>query len=137
GYGFESALTDADAGEIIRDTIAPRMRAGDVDGAIQSGVDRMLLTITPSFALQSHPTATPAAYHPSSATNIAMFLLVLLFFIGFITVFIVAFAAQRKGGGVWYAGGSSFGGSSGGSWGGGSGGSFGGSFGGGGASGGW
>ena len=137
GYGLESALTDAAAGEIIRDTIVPRMRAGDVDGAIQAGVDRMLLTITPSYALQSRSAPAPAAYHPSTATNIAIFLLIVLFGIGFMTVFIVAFAAQRKGGGVWYGGGSSFGGSSGGSWGGDSGGSFGGSFGGGGASGGW
>jgi uncharacterized protein len=138
GYGLESALTDASAGEIIRDTIVPRMRAGDVDGAIQAGVDRILLTITPSFGSQARPSPTPAAYHPSTATNVAILILILLFFIGFITVFAVAFAAQRKGG-IWYGGGS-FGGPSGGSWGGGGGlggGSFGGGFGGGGASGGW
>jgi uncharacterized protein len=138
GYGLESALTDASAGEIIRDTIVPRMRAGDVDGAIQAGVDRMLLTITPSFAVQTHAAPVPAPYHPSTAATVAIFLLIVLFFLGFISVFVLAAVASRRGGGIWYGGGSTFGGSSGGSWGGGmSSGSFGGGFGGGGASGGW
>jgi uncharacterized protein len=138
GYGLESVLTDASAGDIIRDTIVPRMRTGDTDGAIQAGIDRILLTITPSFAVQTHPVPAAPSYHPSAAASVAIFLLILLFFVGFISIFVIAGIGSRRGGGVWYGGGSSFGGSSGGSWGGGvSSGSFGGGFGGGGASGGW
>jgi uncharacterized protein len=137
GYGLEGVLTDAAAGDIIRGTIVPRMRAGDADGAIQAGVDRILLTITPSYALQNQASPVPAPYHPSPATNLAIFLIILLFFACFISVFVIAARGSRRGGGVWY-GGTGFGGFSGGSSGGGfSGGSFGGGFGGGGASGGW
>ena len=49
GYGLEGSLTDADSSVIINETIRPKMRAGDADGAVQAGVDQMLLTITPSF----------------------------------------------------------------------------------------
>lgn len=42
GYGLEERLTDARAGRIIREQIAPRMRAGDADGALRSAVSAML-----------------------------------------------------------------------------------------------
>lgn len=138
GYGLESALTDASAGDIIRNTIVPRMRAGDTDGAVQAGVDRILLTITPTFATQiDHPVASSTRPADNPVVMVVVFLSVILFFIAFITIFVVAFAAQRRHGGAWYGGSSdSFGSSSSGG-GGGDSGSFGGSFGGGGASGSW
>ena len=46
GYGLESALTDADSYRIINEVIRPRMRSGDVDGAVSSGVAAMLTTIS-------------------------------------------------------------------------------------------
>ena len=49
GYGLEGTLTDADSHRIIRDDIVPRMRAGNVDGAVSSGVAAMLTTITPAY----------------------------------------------------------------------------------------
>jgi len=138
GYGLESVLTDASSGQIIRDTILPKMRAGDPDGAVQAGVDRILLTITPSFASQiGH--AVPAAndtgstsQSPSLAALIGITLVILL------ALFSIRMMARRGRHGAWYWGGYSGGGFSGGGGGGGfSGGSFGGGFGGGGASGGW
>lgn len=139
GYGLESALTDAGASEIIRDTIVPRMRAGDIDGAVQSGVDRMLLTITPSFASQVHYPA-PVVYKPSAYRDAVLLVMVFGFvvlFIGFMTFAMIS--TSRRG--TWYSGSSDSGGwsgSGGGSDGGGSdSGSSGGSFGGGGASGSW
>ena len=140
GYGLESALTDAGASEIIRDTIVPRMRAGDIDGAVQSGVERMLLTITPSFASQVHYPAT-VVYKPSAYRDAVLLVMVFGFvvlFIGFMTVAMISSSSRR---GAWYSGSSDAGGwsgSSGGSDGGDSdSGSSGGSFGGGGASGSW
>jgi uncharacterized protein len=138
GYGLESALTDASAGDIVRNVIVPKMRAGDVDGAIQNGVDRMLLTITPSFAAQiHHSVAQTAPGTPQPVPGYVAFLLLLIFIIALFTIVAAARSTRRRHG-VWYWGG----GYSGGGWssgGGGSGfsGSFGGGFGGGGASGGW
>lgn len=135
GYGLESALTDASAGRIIRDTILPRLRAGDTDGAVQAGVNQMLVTITPSFASQTN--SVPA--QSTSAPPPPIFEYLLIF--GCIIAFWGLIALLSRKGGVWYGASSSFGGFGGsfGSGGGGSfgGGSFGGGFGGGGASGGW
>lgn len=153
GYGLESSLTDADASRIINETIRPRMRAGDTDGAVQGGVDRMLTTITPSFAQKiGHAIATPSPMtkserDSSAAMAIIAFIVVLFILIWVIAIFRYLFLLVTKGPkaaakamrGTWYFGGTgaglSFG--SGGGGGGFSGGSFGGGFGGGGASGGW
>lgn len=45
GYGLEDRLTDARASRIIRDVIAPKLRAGDRDGAVSDGVDEVLTAI--------------------------------------------------------------------------------------------
>src|SRR5690606_5234978 len=37
GYGLEGALTDAEAGRIIRNVIVPRFRDGDFDGGVSAG----------------------------------------------------------------------------------------------------
>jgi uncharacterized protein len=58
GYGLEGSLTDADASRIIRDDIVPRMKAGDPDGAVSSGIAAILTTITPTYAAVSPPPAT-------------------------------------------------------------------------------
>lgn len=64
GYGLESKLTDADANRIITDDITPKMKAGDPDGAVSSGIADMLVTADPSYKLSQ--LATPA---PQSADN--------------------------------------------------------------------
>jgi len=143
GYGLEPQLTDADSSRIIRDTIVPKMRAGDVDGAIQGGVDGMLLTITPSFKDKiGHEVAQPA--HSSDSSNQTAFLIIFLIFC-WILVFFIGSLFKKRGRSGWFwgasAGGLGGGWSSGGG-GGFSGGSMGGGFsgagfGGGGASGGW
>jgi uncharacterized protein len=133
GYGLEGDLTDATSKQIILDEIIPRMRAGDVDGAVRTGAERMLLTITPSFRdkMSNPPPANGGGNVPSAALTIVVFLLVFA---------LIVFVSRKGGGrGGWimssgWSGGSGFSG------GGGFGGGFsggGGSFGGGGASGGW
>src|SRR5207302_727433 len=42
GYGLEERLTDARSSEIIRNTIVPKIRAGDRDDAIDAGVEQIL-----------------------------------------------------------------------------------------------
>jgi uncharacterized protein len=45
GYGLEDELPDAIASRIIRDVMAPRLRAGDNGGAVAAGVDAILAAI--------------------------------------------------------------------------------------------
>jgi uncharacterized protein len=132
GYGLESALTDAAAGLIIRHTIVPKLRSGDADGAVQAGIDRILLTITPSFATQIHHAVAPSSSSEDRSTLAAAITITAI--IVFLLIAMAASTRRRRG--AWYWGGYSGGGFSGGG-GGGFSGSFGGGFGGGGASGGW
>lgn len=138
GYGLESVLPDANASMIVRDTIVPKLRAGNVDGAVQSGVDRMLVTITPSYAPKIGRAVEQPQSSASGADALAIGIIVLIFF-GVIGLIVLS-AMSRRFRNVWYwGGGSGWGGGGGWSGGGGGGfsGSFGGGFGGGGASGSW
>jgi uncharacterized protein len=140
GYGLESSLTDASSSEIIRDTITPKMRAGNVDGAIRSGVDAMILSITPSYAAQLGHAAAPASSSDNSSSDAAA--IAFIIFLILLAVVLPLMLSRKRGGGMWYWGsalGSGFGGGfgGGGAGGGGFSGGFGGGFGGGGASGGW
>src|SRR5690606_21999053 len=49
GYGLEGALTDAEAGRIIRNVIVPRFREGDFDGGVSAGVSAILGTIEGTY----------------------------------------------------------------------------------------
>ncbi len=137
GPGLGGLLTDAQCGRIIRDVIAPRFRANDVYGGLQSG----LLSI--QGTLGGDRAAIPSAKQPSVGAGVAK----LIFLV--IAVLVMLLARRGRGGGVgtaWMiasilsqAGGHRRGG---GGFGGGGGGGFsgfggGGRFGGGGASGGW
>ncbi len=141
GYGLESSLTDADSSRIIRDTIVPRMRAGDVDGAIAGGVNGMLLTITPSFKNRTNAQATPAPETLNSSDAVAVLIIAVIA----ITLFMLFIGSlfSRRGRSMWYwgsgLGGGWYGGGGGGGFSGGgiSGGFSGIGFGGGGASGSW
>lgn len=45
GYGLEDKVPDAIASRIIREVMAPRLRAGDQDGAVTAGVEAVLAAI--------------------------------------------------------------------------------------------
>ncbi len=45
GYGLEGQVTDLVASRIIQETILPRLKSGNADGAINQGVDRILKVI--------------------------------------------------------------------------------------------
>jgi uncharacterized protein len=56
GYGLEDRVPDAIASRIIREVMAPRLRAGDRDGAVTAGADAVLT------AIEGHPwSGAPAA----------------------------------------------------------------------------
>ncbi len=140
GYGLEPVLTDAQSFRIINETIRPKMRAGDPDGAVQDGIDQILLTITPSFKDQiGHEVAAPSTSDESTRSIIGPLIIFIIVFT--LLIFLARRGRGRGGAGMWILGsalGGSWGGSGGGGFGGGlGGGGFGGGFGGGGASGGW
>lgn len=158
GYGLEPVLTDGLSSSIIRNDITPFFKAGDFNGGINAGVDRIVtqLTLPPEEAAKVAEEAA-LADRQSEGDGADLFLIIfwLFIFLFFILPIIISIARggkkHRRGrdkhwGGpviIWGGGSSNWGGGVGSSWGGGGGfggGGFsggGGSFGGGGASGGW
>jgi uncharacterized protein len=141
GYGLEPVLTDAASFQIINDTIRPKMRANDPDGAVQAGIDQMLLTITPSFKDKiGHTVAAPSDNSNESPGSVIGSIVLFILIFGLL-IFLARKRGGRGGAGMWILGsalGGGWGSSGGGGFGGGlGGGGFGGGFGGGGASGGW
>lgn len=133
GYGLEDKVPDAIASRIIREVMAPRLRAGDRDGAVTAGVNAVLASIEGKPWAGAPATAPPGASAPSVVTWVLGGLALIAFVIFAIThprmamlLLWTIMAGGRRGGG----GGS--GGGSGGGFAGGGGGS-----GGGGARGGW
>ena len=165
GYGLEPILTDAFVGTLARDTMTPMLRAGDIDGALNAGVDAIgkQITLTPEEAAkqaQARPQPMQRRANASSGGSLIFWLVILMFVVlpllrriggggkryrrssgigGAVGDVILWSAlnglANRGGGSSWGGGGGGFGGGGFGGGGGFSGG--GGSFGGGGASGSW
>ncbi len=50
GYGLEGTVPDAVASRVIREVIAPRIQAGDPDGALDAGVGALVGAIRPDLA---------------------------------------------------------------------------------------
>ena len=59
GYGLEPRVPDAVASRIINDVIAPRLRAGDADAALDEGISAILAAID----------GKPFAYAPDATTR--------------------------------------------------------------------
>jgi uncharacterized protein len=85
GYGLEGQLTDLASARIIRERLAPRLQAGDWDGAVRAAVDGILGT------LGGEPGAPPAQVvddapqrQPLSRLQIILFGIVALFVLGFL-----------------------------------------------------
>jgi len=141
GYGLESVIPDITAGRIINDTLIPKVRAGDADGAVSDAVSAILAAISGE--------AAPATQKPGKSTGQAILIIfgIFIFLIIFLTNpslalwLLVNILSGGRGGGISGGGRRSSGGGSFGGWGrGGGGGGFsggGGRSGGGGASGHW
>jgi uncharacterized protein len=133
GYGLEDELPDATASRIIRETMAPKLRGGDRDGAITDGVDAILAAVEGKPWQQPPAIAKPAAEQQGWLT----YVIGAVVLVGFLLLafkhpraamaLMFAFMPGRHGGGFGRGGGGGFGGFRGG----------GGRSGGGGARGGW
>ena len=140
GYGLEPVVPDIIAGRIIYDIMAPKIRAGDPDGAVREAVAAVIRTISgepPAGAGPQLGGQAPAIKGKRTGETIFIIIAAIFFLILFITNPSLAFwllfniLSGGRGGG---------GGGRGGGFGGGGGGGFrggGGRSGGGGASGGW
>jgi uncharacterized protein len=137
GSGLEGDLTDVESGRIIRDQIAPRMKEGDVGGAIEVGTNEIRRALGDTTAAAPPVTAAPKQPTDDSGGG-AWWLFVVAFFV--LSSIGGNFGRRRSrrwgiGGPVIWGGG--FGGGGFGGGGGGFGGGGGGGSSGGGASGGW
>ena len=159
GYGADDVLTDAFTGLIIRGTVLPKFKAGDMGGGIIAGADAVIqqLSLPPEEARKrAAEIAAKQKQREVEVNPIPVGFIVIIFFviIGSIARRAGGKRYRRRGGGIdpWVViwglnelskasrgGGSSWGGGGGGGWGGGGGGfsGGGGSFGGGGAGGSW
>jgi uncharacterized protein len=133
GYGLEAQVPDAMASRIISDVMAPKLRAGDADGAIEAGVSAILQSIEGKPFQETPGAARPEAEknRPSIWQLIGFGVLALGFLVLFITnpslamslLFVMA-SGRRDGRGGGGFGGGGFGGGGGRSGGGGARGSW-------------
>jgi uncharacterized protein len=129
GYGLEGTVTDARASQIARNIIAPKLKAGDPDGAVTDGVNALIAAIG-----GASPEQTGENQSTASNTSVADILVPLIFvFIFFVVVTVISRSARYASGRGYTIGSAGYGA---GWWGGSSGGDFSGSGGGGGFSGG-
>lgn len=79
GYGLENRIPDATAARILRETILPRLEAGDRDGAVTTGVERLLAVLGDTGANTGPaPTARPWTWlQTAAALAVALVLLAL------------------------------------------------------------
>ena len=126
GYGLEGTVPDAAASRIIREVMAPRLRAGDRDGAVTAGADAVLASIEGKPWPGATATAPPDARPPSLVTWIFGTLAVIAFVIFAIThprmalfmlwTFMGSGQRDGRGGGFGGGGGRSGGGGARGGW---------------------
>ena len=103
GYGLEGAVTDVDAGRIIRERITPRFAAGDIDGGLQAGVSALSSLIAgeplppPATAAADAPEDDPIQY--VMLLFLSFFALVMPLLLG--TVLMAGFTFLVTGSPVW------------------------------------
>ncbi len=133
GYGLEGRLTDLLAGRIIDNEISPRLKQGDFDGGVISGVVAMAEAVRGEYQGTGSTKKKKKRFDPFG-------LIILFFFFGPLLARLSGRRSRRSRRGGIFIGGPPFGGGGGYGGGGGFGGGFGGGGGGGGgggASGGW
>ncbi|HEX3466505.1 MAG TPA: TPM domain-containing protein [Candidatus Elarobacter sp.] len=69
GYGLEGVMTDALASNIIRDTIAPKMLAGQPDAAVSDGIGVILSTLGGEARAQGVTPAPAATFEPYNSSD--------------------------------------------------------------------
>lgn len=84
GRGLEGKLTDLVAGRIIRNDIAPKFKAGDIDGGVAAGVSA-IIAVTKGEYQSSTRDLRHAKKSASPVFSLALFALVACIFLGAIS----------------------------------------------------
>lgn len=136
GYGLEGQVPDAIASRIIRETIVPRVQAGDRDGAIGAGLAALMAAIEgrePPEGAAAGPSSGPSPGQASRPLTLGQMILFGLGLIAFLILFATnpslavyllfsvlsggrSGGGRRGGGGFSGGGGRSGGGGASGSW---------------------
>ena len=100
GYGMEPLLTDARAGDILRNVVTPRFQTNDYDGGIRAGVAQIK-----AIAAAEPPSSDPLARNPVRR-NLEQYS-VLFIILAFASIYVMGYMARSKSvwlGGIWGAG---------------------------------
>jgi len=108
GYGLEPILTDAISSAIIQQQMMPKLKAGDVPGAMTAGADAVIaqLRLSPEEA-QARVDAAAAAFdrgrrqRSSDSDGGVVMGIVFLIGIGLLMIGMVALSSRRSRGGPW------------------------------------
>jgi uncharacterized protein len=87
GRGLEGKLTDLISGQIIRDIITPRLRAGDMDGGIRAGVTSIMEVVRGEYQAKARDLTQSKESAPPVLT-LLFFLFVAIIFLGGISRFL-------------------------------------------------
>lgn len=86
GYGLEAVIPDALAGRVIAEEMAPRLEAGDADGAVRAAVERLTAVIAGGSAAAGGEERQEGQGRPMTlGEKILLGIAVLFFIILFIT----------------------------------------------------
>ncbi|MBS2029289.1 MAG: TPM domain-containing protein [Deltaproteobacteria bacterium] len=80
GYGLEPVVPDAVASRIIREVAVPRLRAGDVDGAVSGSVDALLARISGEAPAPTNPQLPQLHVSPAQLVLLVIVAVILLAF---------------------------------------------------------
>ena len=97
GYGLEGTMTDLQSKLITRNTMVPKLKAGDTAGAMKAGVDDAITVLTEDKAsLPDRLKAAPAAADDAGNEMIGF----IFFFIVFVVIVFVVYRVSRSSGGL-------------------------------------
>ncbi len=97
GYGLEGTLTDAISSLIIRNSIAPRFKAGDFDGGVTRGVDDILQVLTGDAEEFKRRAERPAA--PAMESDAGRWLMLVIICIFLLAIYANFRLTRRNGAG--------------------------------------
>ncbi len=108
GYGLEPILTDAISSAIIQQQMMPKLKAGDIAGAMTAGTDAVIaqLRLSPEEA-QARVDAAAAAFdrgrrqRTSGSDGGAVIGIVFFISVGLLIFGVIALSSRRRRGGPW------------------------------------
>jgi uncharacterized protein len=89
GYGLEGALTDLEAGRIIRNIMTPSFTNGDFDGGIEQGVDAVIAQLSGDDSLPADPAPSRKPFIETPDMSLVERILIGAFIFGIIGLFTV------------------------------------------------